>query len=101
MKVECNIVDSNEIRDLFQKFDEHRERYVIVNWIELTKVPVSRRNKQVEVDCIKVDGKTTLKWNEKTTDGTRYIYRSEKIFTLLNNWMISHIRDNKIKQIGL
>jgi len=110
MKIECNNSDSNEIRNLFQKFDEHKERYVLVNWIELTKVSVSRRNKvgdpllSVEVDCIRVNGKTLLGWYGETTNGTRYIYSGENLFTYLNDWMINHIitlRDNKIKQIGL
>lgn len=110
MKIECNNSDSNQISDLFQKFDEHKERYVLVNWIELTKVSVSRKNKpgdsllSVDVDCIRVNGKTLLGWSGETTNGTRYIYSGEKLFDFLNDWMINHIitlRDNKIKQLGL
>lgn len=110
MKIICNDIDSKEIVDIFKKFDEHRERYISIEWIELTKVKVSRREnpgdpmKQVTVDCIKVRGKSYLGWSGDSTNGTRYVYEKDLIFKELHNWMTNHQiikRDTKLKELGI
>jgi hypothetical protein len=108
MKIICDEISSTEIVELFSKFDEHRERYISVEWIELTKVFVSRRLnvgdplRQIEVDCIKVRGKSLLGWSGDSTNGTRYIYGGEILFTHLSNWSLEKLqirREEKIIEI--
>ena len=109
MKVACNDIDSKEIVDIFFHFDEHRERYISIEWVELTKVTSSRREKpgdpmkQVVVDCIQVRGKSYLGYNN-STNGTRYVYESDLLYKELHNWIINHQiikRDTKLKEIGI
>lgn len=108
MKIICDEVSSSEIVEMFSKFDEHRERYISVEWIELTKVFVSRRLnigdplRQIKVDCIKVRGKSLLGWSGDSTNGTRYIYGGEILFTHLSNWSSEKLqirREEKIIEI--
>jgi hypothetical protein len=110
MKVFCNDIDSKEIIDIFFHFDEHRERYISIEWVELTKGTSSRREKpgdpmkQVVVDCIKVRGKSYLGWSGDSTNGTRYVYESDLLFKELYNWIINHQiikRDTKLKELGI
>jgi hypothetical protein len=109
MKVVCNDIDSKEIVDIFFHFDEHRERYISIEWVELTKGKVSRREnpgdpmKQVVVDCIQVRGKSHLGYNN-STNGTRYVYESDSLYKELHNWIINHQiikRDTKLKELGI
>jgi hypothetical protein len=110
MKTICNEIDSKDLVELFSKFDEHRERYISIEWVELTKMTVSRRNnigdplRQVEVDCIKVRGKSLLGWSGDSTNGTRYVYSGELLFTHLSNWLSEKLqirREEKINSIGI
>ena len=109
MKVVCNDIDSKEIVDIFFHFDEHRERYISIEWVELTKGTSSRREKpgdpmkQVVVDCIQVRGKSHLGYNN-STNGTRYVYESDSLYKELHNWIINHQiikRDTKLKELGI
>jgi hypothetical protein len=110
MKIICNDIDSKEIVDIFFHYDEHRERYIKIDWVYLTKGTSSRREnpgdplKQVIVDCIQVRGKSHLGYGGETTFGTRYVYSGEDLFRELHNWMINHQkikRDTKLKELGL
>lgn len=108
MKTICNEYNSEDLIKLFSNFDEHRERYISIEWVELTKKTVSRRNNvgapliQVEVDCIKVRGKSLLGWNGDSTNGTRYVYSGELLFTHLYKWLSEQLqirREEKINSI--
>lgn len=105
MKIICDEISSTEIVELFSKFDEHRERYISVEWIELTKVFVSRRLnigdplRQIKVDCIKVRGKSLLGWSGDSTNGTRYVYSGELLFTNLHQWITNKVSINREEKI--
>ncbi len=110
MKIICDDISSKEIVDIFFHFDEHKERYIRIDWIYLTKGTSSRREnpgdpmKQVIVDCIQVRGRSHLGWSGDSTNGTRYVYSGETLFRELHNWMINHQtikRDIKLKELGL
>ncbi len=108
MKIICDDVSSSEIVELFSKFDEHRERYISIEWVELTKNYVSRRlnvgepMKSIEVDCIRVHGRSLLGWSGDSTNGTRYVYSGELLFTNLHHWITNKVsidREEKITEI--
>jgi len=110
MKIICDDIGSKEIVDIFSHFDEHRERYIKIDWVHLTKGTSSRREKpgdplkQVIVDCIQVRGKSYLGWSGDHTSGTRYVYSGETLFREIHNWMINHQtikRDIKLNELGL
>jgi hypothetical protein len=110
MKIICDDISSKEIVDIFFHFDEHKERYIRIDWIYLTKGTSSRREnpgdpmKQVIVDCIQVRGKSHLGYDGDHTSGTRYVYDGDALFKELYNWMINHQtikRDIKLKELGL
>lgn len=106
MKIICDEISSTEIVELFSKFDEHRERYISVEWVELTKMTVSRRNnigdplRQIKVDCIRVRGKSLLGWSGDSTNGTRYIYSGETLFLHLQEWLLNRIELRREKIIN-
>jgi len=110
MKIICDDIKSKQVIDIFKNFDEHRERYISIEHVELTKVTSSRREKpgdpmkQVIVNCIQVKGKSYLGWSGDTTNGTRYVYESDSLFKELNNWIKEQIvinRNNRFKELGL
>ena len=112
MKMICSEYNFGDLVELFSKFDEKsHERYISFEWIELTKMTVSRRNnnvgdplRQIEVDCIKVRGKSLLGWSGDSTNGTRYVYSGEVLFTHLYKWLSEQLqirREEKINSIGI
>jgi hypothetical protein len=110
MKVVCNDIDSKDIVDIFFHFDEQRERYISIEWVELTKGTSTRREKpgdpmkQVKVDCIQVRGKSYLGYSGGSTNGTRYVYESDLLYKELYNWIINHQiikREDKLKELGI
>ncbi len=106
MKIICDEMFSTEIVNIFYNHDKHRERYINIEWVELTKSFVSRRlnvgepMKSIEVDCIKVRGKSLLGWSGDSTNGTRYVYSGELIFTHLHNWFTEKIQNKREEKIN-
>jgi hypothetical protein len=109
MKIICDDISSKEIVDIFFHYDEHRERYIKIDWVYLTKGTSSRREnpgdpmKQVIVDCIQVRGKSHLGYGGET-NGTRYVYSGDILFKELYNWIINHQiikREDKLKELGI
>lgn len=108
MKVVCNNDESKELCQIMYDFDIHRSVYVKVNHIEFTKQKVSRRAHigspmlQIESNCIKVNGSD--KCYDIITNGTRYVYEGDKLYTEIIRWYNSRLqkrRDKKIKELGI
>ena len=98
MKVVFNHDESEELCQIMNEFDIHRSVYIKVNHIEFSKLMISRRANigspmiQIESNCVKVNGSD--KWYDNTTDGTRYVYEGDKLYTEIRKWY-----DNRLQKI--
>ncbi len=108
MKLICNEDESKELCQIIYDFDEHRSVYIKVNHIEFTKKTVSRRLHigspmlQIETNCVEVNGSDEC--YDMVTNGTRYVYEGEKLYTEIRKWYDSRLqkrRDEKLENIGI
>ena len=104
MKLNCNSEESKQVCQIINEFDTHRENYIKVFNVELTKGKVSNRIhvgaplRQVEVNCFKVRHSSEFAYNKVST-GTRYIYEGEILYTEIYKWYNKHLRDNKLEEL--
>ena len=100
----CNSEESEQVCQIFNKFDKHRETYIKVFNVELSKGNVSRRKhvgaalKQIELDCFKIRGSSEWAYNKIST-GTRYVYFGEELYTEIYKWYNTRLRDSKLEDI--
>lgn len=106
MKLVCDNEESEQVCQIMNKFDKHRETYIKVFNVELSKGNVSRRKhvgaplEQIELDCFKIRGSTEWSYNKIST-GTRYVYFGEELYTELYKWYNTRFRDNKLEDLGI
>ena len=90
------------------EFDEHRSTYIKVNHIEFGKKMVSRRSHvgapmlQVESNCVKVNGSDYSYSYNHTSNGTRYVYEGERLYTEIRKWYdnrLQELREKKLQSI--
>jgi len=98
MKIICDNIKSEEVSDIFKNFDLHRENYIKIEWVEVTK---GTRGVSV-IDRIGVKGESVLV--NDVISGTRYIYDGELLFTKIKSWMLEQLpkeREKKLVNLGL
>lgn len=108
MKVVCNNDESKELCQIMYDFDEHRSVYIKVNHIKFSKKMISRRAHigspmlQIETNCVEVNGSD--KCYDTITNGTRYVYEGDKLYTEICRWYENSLqkrRDEKLKNLGI
>ena len=100
----CNEKESDEVCQIFNKFDKHREKNIKLYYVELANQNVSRRVSvglpmvQIETKCFKVRHTTEFGYKEITT-GTRYVYEGEILYNEIYKWYNIILRDNKLSKL--
>lgn len=105
-KLFCNDEESEQVCKIMNEFDVHRSIYIKVNHIQFSKQMTSKRAYvgapmlQVESNCVKVNGSD--KWYNNTSNGTRYVYEGEKLYTEIRKWYDNRLqkrREEKLQEI--
>ena len=106
-KLFCNDEESEQVCKIMNEFDVHRSIYIKVNHIQFSKQMTSKRAYvgapmlQVESNCVKVKGTDRYGYNS-TSNGTRYVYEGEKLYTEIRKWYDNRLqkrREEKLKEI--
>lgn len=99
----CNEIESKEICEIINEFDLYRSTYIKVDYIEFSKKTTSKRAYvgapmlQVESNCVKINGLS--EGYSEISNGTRYVYEGDKLYTEIYKWYLRKSRDQKLGEI--